>query len=177
MTGTLDDEVVDLRRANAELQRRLHEALAERDESLRRETATAEVLQVINSSLGHLAPVFDTILEKARQRTGAIHGDLWTYDGDCFHLVATHGESGFSEWLRQQGPLRPWAGSGIERLLKGEDYVHLDDALQNDDFRFAPEFLKQHRIAGIRTVLAVPLRKEGVVLGLITVYRREVQPF
>jgi PAS domain S-box-containing protein len=151
--------------------------ITETREALEQQTATAEVLQVINSSPGNLGPVFDAILEKARQRTGAIHGDLWTYDGECFHLVATHGEPGFSEWLREQGPLRPWAGSGIERLLKGEDYVHLDDALQHDDFRFAPEFLKQTRIAGIRTVLTVPLRRDGVVLGLITVYRREVQPF
>jgi PAS domain S-box-containing protein len=155
---------------NAQLVTETHEALEQ-------QTATAEVLQVINASPGDLASVFDAILEKARQRTGAIHGDLWTYDGECFHLVATHGEPGFSEWLRQQGPLRPWAGSGIERLLKGEDYVHLDDALQHNDFRFAPEFLKQTRIAGIRTVLTVPLRREGVVLGLITVYRREVLPF
>ena len=151
--------------------------LTETQEALEQQTATAEVLGVINSSPGNLTPVFDAILEKARQRTGAIHGDLWTYDGECFHLVATHGEPGFSEWLRQQGPMHPWAGSGIERLLKGEDYVHLDDALDDDGLRLAPEFLKQHKIAGIRTVLAVPLRKEGIVLGLITVYRREVLPF
>jgi GAF domain-containing protein len=151
--------------------------LNETREALEQQTATAEVLGVINSSPGDLAPVFDAILEKARERTGAIHGDLWTYDGECFHLVATHGEPGFSEWLRQQGPLRPWAGSGIERLLKGEHFVHLHDALQDDGLRLAPEFLKQHRIAGIHTVLAVPLRQEGFVLGLITVYRREVQPF
>src|SRR6516164_5852190 len=146
-------------------------------EALEQQTATAAVLQVINSSPGDLAPVFDAILEKARERTDAIHGDLWTYDGECFHLAATHGEPGMSEWLRQQGPLRPWPGSRLEDLLKGGDYVQLDDALESSSFQLAPEFLEQTKIAGIRTILSVPLRKEGVVLGLITVYRREVRPF
>ena len=151
--------------------------LTETCEALEQQTATAEVLQVINSSPGDHAPVFDTILEKARERTDAIHGDLWTYDGECFHLAATHGEPGMSEWLRQQGPLRPWPGSRLEDLLKGGDYVQLDDALESSSFQLAPEFLEQTKIAGIRTILSVPLRKEGVVLGLITVYRREVRPF
>ncbi len=139
--------------------------LTETREALEQQTATAEVLQVINSSPGDLAPVFDAILEKARQRTDAIHGDLWIYDGECFHLASTHGEPGMSQWLRQQGPLRPWPGSRLEDLLNGEDYVHLDDALQSASFQSAPEFLEQNKIAGIRTILSVPLRKEGVVLG------------
>ena len=152
--------------------------MTETREALEQQTATAEVLQVINSSPGDLAPVFDAILEKARQRTEAIHGDLWTYDGECFHLVSTHGEPGFSEWLRQQGPLRPARGDrGIEGLLKGEGYVHHDDALQDHGLGFGQEFLEQVKIAGIRTTLTVPLRKDGVLLGLITVYRREVRPF
>jgi GAF domain-containing protein len=151
--------------------------LTETREALEQQTATAEVLQVINSSPGDLTPVFDAILEKARTRTDAIHGDLWTYDGECFHLAATQGEPGMSAWLRQQGPLRPWPDSDIERLIKGEDYVHLDDVLRSEFLRLVPEFLEQNKIAGIRTILVVALRREGVLVGLITVYRQEVRPF
>jgi signal transduction histidine kinase len=150
--------------------------ITETREALEQQTATAEVLGVINSSPGDLAPVFDAILEKARTRTDAIHGDLWTYDGECFPLVATHGEPGFAEWLRQQGPLRAWPGSPFERLLQGEDYVHLEDG-PDASFHLVPEFLEKVKIAGIRTTLMIALRKEDVLLGAIVVYRREVQAF
>jgi hypothetical protein len=126
MTAPLDDEVVDLRRANAELQRRLNEALAERDESLRRETATTEVLQIINSSPGDLTPVFQAILEKASRLCEATHGHIWKVEGQHAHAVALRGDPNFVEWLRQQRPgIVP--GSSVDRLGRGEPFLHVLD--------------------------------------------------
>ena len=91
MTATLDNEVADLRRADAELRRRLNEALAERDEAEAQKAAMAEVMKVINSSPGDLAPVFDALLEKATVLCEASFGILMTYDGEAFQTVALRG--------------------------------------------------------------------------------------
>src|ERR1700731_2047825 len=114
-------------RDNAQL--RLAESTAERDEALEQQTATAEVLGVINSSPGDLAPVFDAMLEKATRLCEAPFGILRTWDGERFHFGAVHGDPRFCDWVRQRGPIRPDRDDSLlGRIKKGELVVRFADA-------------------------------------------------
>jgi GAF domain-containing protein len=153
----------------ADLQRQL-------DEALQRETANAEVLQVINSSPGDLAPVFDTILEKAHALCGASHGALVTYDGEHFRAVATHELPAlFADLLRQ--PFRPESASPQAQLLRGERLVHMPDASAMHGPGWDGPRTRAAREAGLRALLMVPLRKDSRLLGYITANRGEPGPF
>ena len=109
-------------------QQKLAEATAERDEALGQQTATAEVLEVINSSPGDLTPVFDAMLDKALGLCGAAFGVLWTYNGTHLSAEAHRGtSSAYAEVL--SGDRYPADATGLtRRFLKGERFVHGDVA-------------------------------------------------
>src|SRR5262249_2674016 len=177
MSATPDSTLADSEQLIADLLRQLAECRAERDEALARETATAEVLQVINSSPGDLAPVFEAILEKAHSLCGVAFGALELYDGGKFRAVALRGLSDPLAELSHQ-PHAPTPGSPLSRLLGGERIVQISDmaelAKQHPDDLRAPAGADY----GLRTVLFVPLRKDGALLGHITAGRLdEVRPF
>jgi class 3 adenylate cyclase/putative methionine-R-sulfoxide reductase with GAF domain len=150
-------------------------------EALEQQTATAEVLQVINSSPGDLAPVFDAILEKAVRLSEAVYGHLWRYDGEYFHPWASHGDPRFAQWLAQRGPVRPPPdGDGfLGRVVRGERVLYMADIREGQAYRDNPDGTARALadIGGGRSVLTIALRKDDAVLGVMTVYRQEVRPF
>src|SRR5262249_21123109 len=150
--------------------------LTETREALERQTATSEVLQVINSSPGDLAPVFDALLEKATRLCAASHGVLRTFDGELFHLAAVHGESNVIEREKQRGPVRA-AGGLLRSILDGEHLVHIADVRETDTSRDYPAVRERLEAGGVRSWLGVALRKENTLFGTIQVYRQEVRPF
>ncbi|MGA8399708.1 MAG: GAF domain-containing protein [Stellaceae bacterium] len=153
--------------------------ITETREALEQQTATAEVLQVINSSPGDLAPVFEAMLDKALQLCDANFGYLLTYDGEGLVPVADRGNPAFSAWVRGRGKIVPEPGTINARIIDGgEDVVQVADVI-NDPFYQGDTAMRRAvvEIGGFRTVLTVALRKDGALLGVIHIYRQEVRPF
>src|SRR5438270_12573505 len=150
--------------------------ITETQEALDQQTATAEVLGVINSSPGDLTPVFDAMLEKATGLCEAPLGTLWLYDGRHLNPVATRGASRELAGFLRQGPHKP--NPVQERQLGGEGTIQLADLKRTTLYRDGDTLARAVAdLGGIQTVLSVPLRRDDQVLGLFGVYRQEQRPF
>src|SRR5262249_16922610 len=139
--------------------------LTETREALEQQTATAEVLQVINSSPGELAPVFNAMLEKATTLCDAAFGIMLMWDGQCCHRVAFHGVSAeVIAALRQ--PNRPVPGSMSEQIVNGVATISAADIREEPAYRIpgAPVSAVVD-IGGARSYVAVALRKDEALLG------------
>jgi GAF domain-containing protein len=151
--------------------------LNELRESLQQQTATADVLKVISSSPGELEPVFNAILENAVRICDAKFGHLWLREGDSLRVGATHGApEAFAAYLREEPEFRPKPETGLGQLLRTKQLFQLADiaAVPNYGDKLREATIK---LAGARSLIGVPLVKDGEVIGAIVIYRQEVQPF
>ena len=164
---------------NARLLNELRQRTTDLTESLEQQTATSQVLQVISRSSGDLEPVFASMLENAARICDGKFGNIFRWDGESLHLVATYNTPPAFFELRRRSPLRPSAENPIGRLVATKALVHVADLAAEQLYTEIrdPNAVAAVELGGIRTFVAVPMTKENELIGAIVVYRQEVRPF
>ena len=159
----------------------LTERTADLSEALEQQTATSEVLQVISSSPGELDPVFTAMLANATRICEAQFGNFMLREGRTFRAVAWHGEPTYVENLQREPliVLSDDTRTPLARLIETTEPVHVADLRSEPAYKasgFAPLATLIDR-GGARTLLVVPMLKENILVGAISMYRQEVRPF
>src|SRR5262245_59234475 len=163
---------------NARLLDELRRRTNDLTEALEQQTATSEVLQVISSSPGELTPVFRTMLENATRICEAKFGVMWLCEGGGFRSVAVHGPAAHVEERRREPVIYPGPELPLGRVTRNRQMVHIADLRTEKAYiERSPTFVGLVEAGGARTFLAVPLLKDGELIGLISIYRQEVRPF
>jgi GAF domain-containing protein len=148
-------------------------------ESLEQQTATSEVLQVISSSPGELAPVFETMLEKATRVCDAKFGNLILLDGDVFRNVAVHAaRPALAERVRGQIFRHVHPDGPLGRAMSTKQAAHVADLKAERPYLEGNQpIVDLVDVGGARTLAAVPMLKENELIGAIIIYREEVRSF
>jgi len=146
--------------------------------SLEQQTATSEVLQVISSSLGDLQPVFEGMLEKAVRICDAKFGNIYRWDGSAMRLVAAHNTPPAFAEARRRSALLSGPKTAMGRMVATNAVVHVIDTAADEAYlERDASYVEAVELAGVRTLLVVPLLKDNGLMGAFTVYRQEVRPF
>ncbi len=165
---------------NTRLLNELRQRTTDLTESLEQQTATSEVLRAISSSPGELEPVFAAMMANATRLCEASYGAMWLREGDGFRSAALHGplppayvEQWCSGTLVHAHPDAP-----MMRVAQTRQPVQVPDMLESRAYLDRdPLPVSAVEVAGIRTMLCVPMFKDDDLVGVMTIYRKEVRPF
>jgi len=166
-----------LRESYAGLERKVEERTAELKEALQQQTATSEVLRIISRSPSELTGVFEAILANATSLCEATYGVLWLREGDGFRMAALHGALPAAQW-RVGMLVRPSPDVPLARVVETRKSVHILDMRTDHGYLSgAPLPVAAVQVAGMRTLLLVPMLKDDEVVGEVAIYRTEVRAF
>ena len=162
---------------NARLLNELRQRTADLTESLAQQTATAEVLKVISSSPGELDPVFQAMLENATRICEAKFGTLYLSAENGFQAVAMHNAPpGYAE--ARARVVHPHPDTTLSRAAQAKQVVQIADVTKERAYvERDPFVVSAVARGGYRSVLSVPMLKEGDLVGVISIFRQEVRPF
>jgi signal transduction histidine kinase len=159
--------------SRASTEARLHELSRELSELVEQQTATNEVIQAIGRSGFELQPIFETVVHHAMRICRADAAHIFTNDADHFRLAAAAGGSEEYRSLNAARDIRAGRGTIVARVGLERRPVLLADVLADPEY----EWTEGQRLGGFRSIVGVPMLSDGEVIGVISLWRRKVDPF
>ncbi|MET0583492.1 MAG: ATP-binding protein, partial [Candidatus Binatia bacterium] len=163
-----------LEESYANLEHKVEDRTRELTESLDQQTATSEVLKVISRSAFDLQPVLETLIENATKLCGADKGYIHRLRGDVYTMAVSYGASDEFKTFMKEHPIH---ASGREtlvgRVVLERRPVHIPDVLSDPDYKWS----EAQKAGGYRTLLGVPMLREGMPIGVIVIWRERVEAF